>query len=78
MRAKATKWCIKLYYILRNLDHVHVIVLIKALDVSISTIRLGITCLALSELRNSCFELFPNRELTVDGLHERHIEVFSV
>lgn len=40
MRAKATKWCIKLYYILRNLDHVHVIVLIKALDVSISTIRL--------------------------------------
>ena len=78
MRAKATKWCIKLYYILRNLDHVHVIVLIKALDVRISTIRLGITCLALSELRNSCFELFPNRELTVDGLHERHIEVFSV
>ena len=78
MRAKATKRRIKLYYILRNLDHVHVIVLIKALDVRISTIRLGITCLALSELRNSCSELFPNRELTVDGLHERHIEVFSV
>ena len=59
MRAKATKWRIKLYYILRNLDCAHVIVLIKALDVSLSTIRLGITCLASSELKNSCFELFP-------------------
>lgn len=42
MRAKVTKRRIKLYYTLRNLDHAYVIVLIKALDVSLSTIRLGI------------------------------------
>lgn len=75
MRAKATKWRIKLYYILHNLDYAHVIVLIKALDVSLSTIRLGITCLASSELWNNCFELFPNRKLTVDSRRGRHIEV---
>lgn len=45
MSAEAAQRRMKLYYMLRRLDHAHLSELAKAFDVSISTIRLDIACL---------------------------------
>ena len=84
MSAEAAQRRMKLYYMLRRLDHAHLSELAKALDVSISTIRLDIACLQEHHPivsirgRNGCFKLLPDTEPTfVGGLHWAHIEVLQ-
>ena len=81
MSAEAAQRRMKLYYMLRRLDHAHLSELAKAFDVSISTIRLDIACLQEHHPivsirgRNGCFKLLPDTEPVCAG---RILRCFSV